>query len=168
MNRFYCFLIIVVSTIWVRAQNSINGVILDEQTHETLIGANIILLNSDDTIAEGSGQNIFIIKDGVFHTNDAKSNILMGITRHTLFTLIEDLGYKHKTDVITQEDLFNADEVFYCGSASEVTPIRQIDNHVIGSGKAGEHSLKIQNLYYEIVRGNHKKYFKWLTFANNH
>tara|TARA_Y100001960_G_C14616903_1_gene798667 strand:+ start:71 stop:997 length:927 start_codon:yes stop_codon:yes gene_type:complete len=127
-----------------------------------------LLLNSDDTIAEGSGQNIFIIKDGVFHTNDAKSNILMGITRHTLFTLIEDLGYKHKTDVITQEDLFNADEVFYCGSASEVTPIRQIDNHVIGSGKAGELSLKIQNLYYEIVRGNHKKYFKWLTFANNH
>ena len=123
-----------------------------------------LLLNEDGTVAEGSGQNIFFIKDGKFYTNDASSNILMGITRDTLFTLINDLNYNYKVQKITKEDLFNADEIFYCGSASEVTPIRQIDSHMIDNGKAGELTLKLQKFYYEIVRGEHKKYFDWLTF----
>jgi len=125
-----------------------------------------LLLNEDDSIAEGSGQNIFIIKNGVFHTNDKESNVLMGITRNTLFTLIEEMGYKYKIDTISKEELFDADEVFYCGSASEVTPIKQIDDHFVGTGKAGELSLKLQKYYYDIVRGKHEKYFKWLTFVN--
>ena len=125
-----------------------------------------LLLNEDGTIAEGSGQNIFIIKDGVFHTNDKNSNILMGITRKTLFTLIEDMGYKYKIDDISKDELFDADEVFYCGSASEVTPIREIDNHIVGNGEAGKLSLKLQKYYYETVRGKHTKYFDWLTFIN--
>ena len=125
-----------------------------------------LLLNIDDTIAEGSGQNIFIIKDGVFHTNDYKSNILMGITRDSIFTILKNMGFDYKIDRITQDDLFNADEVFYCGSASEVTPIRQIDNHIVSNGKAGKLTLKLQKLYYEIVRGEHKEYFNWLTFIN--
>ena len=125
-----------------------------------------LLLNIDKTIAEGSGQNIFIIKDGVFHTNDAKSNILMGITRDSIFTILKDMGYKYKIDKITQNDLFNADEVFYCGSASEVTPIREIDEHIVGDGKAGKLTLELQKMYYEIVRGEHKKYYHWLTFIN--
>ena len=125
-----------------------------------------LLLNIDDTIAEGSGQNIFIIKDGLFHTNDYKSNILMGITRDSIFTILKDMGIDYKIDKITQEDLFNADEVFYCGSASEITPIRQIDNHMVSNGKAGEKTLELQNMYYEIVRGQHEEYFNWLTFVN--
>ena len=125
-----------------------------------------LLLNIDDTIAEGSGQNIFIIKDGIFHTNDYKSNILMGITRDSIFTILKNMGFEYKIDIITQDDLFNADEVFYCGSASEVTPIRQIDDHFVSNGKAGELTLKLQKLYYEIVRGQHEEYFKWLTFVN--
>ena len=125
-----------------------------------------LLLNIDDTIAEGSGQNIFIIKDGIFHTNDYKSNILMGITRDSIFTILKDMGFEYKIDKITQEDLFNADEVFYCGSASEVTPIRQIDDHLVSNGTAGEKTLELQNMYYEIVRGQHEKYFNWLTFIN--
>ena len=76
------------------------------------------------------------------------------------------MGFEYKIDIITQDDLFNADEVFYCGSASEVTPIRQIDNHFVSNGKAGKLTLKLQKLYYEIVRGQHKEYFKWLTFVN--
>ena len=94
-----------------------------------------LLLNEDESVAEGSGQNIFIIKDGIFHTNDKSSNILMGITRSTLFTLIKDMGYEYKIADISKDELFNADEVFYCGSASEVTPIRQIDNHMVSNGK---------------------------------
>ena len=125
-----------------------------------------LLLNIDKTIAEGSGQNIFIIKDGIFHTNDAESNILMGITRNSIFTILKDMGYKYKIDKITQNDLFNADEVFYCGSASEVTPIREIDEHIVGDGKAGKLTLELQKMYYEIVRGEHEKYYHWLTFIN--
>jgi branched-chain amino acid aminotransferase len=125
-----------------------------------------LLLNEDDSIAEGSGQNIFIIKDGLFHTNDKVSNILMGITRSTLFELIKKLGFDYKVDTISKRELFDADEVFYCGSASEVTPIREIDNHIVGSGQAGEKTLELQKLYYEIVRGEHEEYFDWLTFTD--
>ena len=120
----------------------------------------------DDTIAEGSGQNIFLIKDGVFHTNDYKSNILMGITRDTIFKILKEMGFEYKIDKITKEDLFKADEVFYCGSASEVTPIREIDDHIVGSGQAGDLTLKLQKMYYEIVRGEHEQYHHWLTFVN--
>ena len=125
-----------------------------------------LLLNIDGSIAEGSGQNIFIIKDGAFHTNDLKSNILMGITRETLFTLINDMNLKYKIDIITQEDLFNAEEVFYCGSASEITPIREIDSHIVGNGSAGPLTLKLQELYYDTVRGKYEKYYNWLSFID--
>ena len=124
-----------------------------------------LLLNLDDSIAEGSGQNIFIIKNGIFHTNDYKSNILMGITRDSIFTILKDMGYEYKIDKISKNDLFEADEVFYCGSASEVTPIREIDNHKVGDGNAGNLTLKLQKMYYEIVRGEHKQYYDWLTFV---
>ena len=123
-----------------------------------------LLLNYDDTVAEGSGQNIFIIKDNIFHTNDFNSNILMGITRETLLQLIKDMGMEYKVAAISKDELLDADEIFYCGSASEVTPIQSIDNHIVGSGRAGELTLKLQNLYYEVVRGEHKKYHSWLTF----
>ena len=125
-----------------------------------------LLLNIDDTIAEGSGQNIFIIKDGIFHTNDYKSNILMGITRDSIFTILENMNLDYKIDTITKEDLFDADEVFYCGSASEITPIRQIDNHIVGDGKMGHLTSQLQKMYYNIVRGNEEKYFNWLSFVN--
>ena len=126
-----------------------------------------LLLNEDNTVAEGSGQNIFLIKNNVFYTNDHTSNILLGITRSTLFELIEELGYKYKVQNIFQDDLFSADEVFYCGSASEVTPIKQIDNHKVGNGKSGLLTLKLQEKYYNIVRGKEEKYFKWLSFIND-
>ena len=123
-----------------------------------------LLLNIDDTIAEGSGQNIFIIKDGVFHTNDKNSNILMGITRDSIFKILSDMNIEYKIENISLNDLYDADEIFYCGSASEVTPIREIDDHVVGNGKAGDLTLKLQEKYYDIVRGNHEEYFSWLTF----
>ena len=125
-----------------------------------------ILLNLDETIAEGSGQNLFIIKDGIFHTNDKSSNILMGITRATVLQLIKDLGMEYKIATISQNDLFSADEAFFTGSASEVTPIREIDNHEFSNGRAGELTLKVQSLYYKIVRGKESKYDSWLSYIN--
>ena len=124
-----------------------------------------LLLNYDNTVAEGSGQNIFIIKDNIFHTNDFNSNILMGITRETLLQLIKDMGMEYKVAPISKDELLDADEIFYCGSASEVTPIRSIDEHAVGNGKAGLLTLKVQNLYYDIVRGKHEQYYNWLTFV---
>ena len=123
-----------------------------------------LLLNLDETIAEGSGQNFFIIKDGLFHTNDEDSNILMGITRETVLKLIKDLGMNYKIDKITKDDLYSADEAFFTGSASEITPIRKVDNHEFSNGKAGKMTLKIQELYYNIVRGKNKTYDSWLTY----
>ena len=125
-----------------------------------------LLLNVDDTVAEGSGQNFFIVKNGIFHTNDKSSNILMGITRETVLQLIDDLGMKYKIDKITQEDLFSADEAFFTGSASEVTPIRKIDDYKFSNGKAGKLTLEIQKLYYDIVRGKKSKYNYWLSYIN--
>ena len=90
----------------------------------------------------------------------------MGITRETVLNLINDLGMKYKIADITQQDLFNADEAFFTGSASEVTPIRKIDNHIFSGGKAGKLTLKIQELYYDIVRGKNEKYDSWLTYVN--
>ena len=89
----------------------------------------------------------------------------MGITRDSIFTILKDMGYEYKIDKISKNDLFEADEVFYCGSASEVTPIREIDNHKVGDGNAGDLTLKLQKMYYEIVRGEHKQYYDWLTFV---
>ena len=124
-----------------------------------------LLLNVNGTVAEGSGQNFFIIKDGVFHTNDKNANILMGITRETVLTLIEDLGMEFKIADISQEDLYSADEAFFTGSASEVTPIRKIDDHEFSGGIAGKLTLQIQELYYNIVRGKIPKYDSWLTYV---
>ena len=88
----------------------------------------------------------------------------MGITRDSIFTILDDMNIKYKVEIITLDDLYSADEIFYCGSASEVTPIKAIDEHIVGNGKAGELTLKLQEKYYDIVRGKHKQYFPWLTF----
>ena len=76
------------------------------------------------------------------------------------------LGLNYKIANISKDELYNADEIFYCGSASEVTPIRQIDDHIVGNGNAGELTLKLQENYYDVVRGKHEKYYDWLTFVN--
>ena len=90
---------------------------------------------------------------------------IYGGAGNSIYRLCKNLDKrKYKIDIISLEDLYAADEVFYCGSASEVTPIRTIDNHQIGNGEAGELTLKLQEKYYDIVRGKHEKYFSWLTF----
>ena len=90
----------------------------------------------------------------------------MGITRDSIFTILKDMGFEYKIAKITKDDLFNADEVFYCGSASEVTPIREIDDHIVGNGQAGKLTLELQKMYYEIVRGEHEQYYNWLSFVD--
>jgi len=122
-----------------------------------------ILLNEDGYIAEGSGQNIFIVKNGEIYTNDEKSSILLGITRDSLITICSDLNIKVHIENLSLKQLNEADEVFFSGTASEVTPVCSVDENIIGDGNPGSITLKLQNTYMDIVRGKNNQYIHWLT-----
>jgi len=136
-----------------------------------------VLLNLEGNIAEGPGENIFIIKDGVLITNDKTESILEGITRASLLEIAKSFEIETRTGVITKEDLFQADEAFFCGTAVEIAPIVGVTDgsnpqeekkkYVIGSGQVGELSLRIANDYKDAVCGKLKEYEKWLTYVND-
>ena len=126
-----------------------------------------LLLNQEGTIAEGAGQNIFMVKNGELFTNAEDSSILMGITRETLIYLAAEMDITVHIGKLSLGQLFNADEVFFCGTASEVTPICEVDSRIIGNGKSGPLTQKIQKIYIDIVHGKIDKYSHWLTFVEN-
>lgn len=121
-----------------------------------------LLLDVDGFVAEGSGENIFVIKDGVIYTPELTS-ALNGITRHTVITLAADLGYTVREKRITRDEVYIADEAFFSGTAAEVTPIRELDNRPIGAGHRGEITEQLQRLYFDVVHGRVEKYHHWLT-----
>jgi branched-chain amino acid aminotransferase len=125
-----------------------------------------ILLNSEGNVAEGSGENLFIVKNGTVITNDAGQSILMGITRDAILTIAKDLGLPVKVQTMTKNDILTADEVFFTGTAVEVTPIREVDTTVIGSGKRGPVTEKIQTTFFDTVHGRVDKYKGWLAYAS--
>ena len=122
-----------------------------------------ILMNEDGYISEGSGQNIFIVKDGEIYTNDEKSSILLGITRDSLIQICSNINIKVNIENLTTEMLINADEVFFSGTASEVTPVCSVDENIIGTGAPGEITMTLQDIYMNIVRGENSSYNHWLT-----
>ena len=124
-----------------------------------------LLLDVEGFVAEGSGENIFIISNGVIYTPDLTS-ALNGITRNTIMALANDLGYDVIEKRITRDEVYIADEAFFSGTAAEVTPIRELDNRPIGSGTRGPITEKLQSLYFDIVQGKVDKYKHWLTFIN--
>ena len=124
-----------------------------------------LLLDVEGFVAEGSGENIFIVSDGVIYTPDLTS-ALNGITRNTIMALANDLGYEVIEKRITRDEVYIADEAFFSGTAAEVTPIRELDNRPIGSGTRGPITEKLQSLYFDIVQGKVEKYIDWLTFVN--
>ena len=124
-----------------------------------------ILLNMEGNIAEGSGQNLFLVKDGVVRTNDEKSSILLGITRESVIQLCRDLSIPVEIGDITKEDLQSADEVFFTGTATEVTPIREIEDQVIGKGRPGPITDRLRTLYFEIMGGRQPEYRHWLAYV---
>lgn len=123
-----------------------------------------LLLDVEGFVAEGSGENIFIIKDDVIYTPDLTS-ALNGITRNTIMALAADLGYEIVEKRITRDEVYIADEAFFSGTAAEVTPIRELDNRAIGSGTRGPITEKLQSLYFDIVHGRVDKYKDWLTLV---
>ncbi|MEM8601964.1 MAG: branched-chain amino acid transaminase [Bacteroidota bacterium] len=124
-----------------------------------------IALSVDGYLAEGSGENLFLIKDGVLYTAPASLSILPGITRNTLITLAESLGYEVKETTIPREALYVADELFFTGTAAEVTPIRSVDHYQIGSGSRGPITTRLQNAYFAALRDTDNPH-GWLTFVN--
>lgn len=121
-----------------------------------------LLLDTEGYVAEGSGENFFIVKKGVIYTPDLTS-ALDGITRQTLLRLADDLGIKIVEKRITRDEVYIADEAFFSGTAAEVTPIRELDRRPIGSGTRGPVTEKLQSLYFDIVQGRNAEYGDWLT-----
>jgi len=121
-----------------------------------------MLLDVDGFVAEGSGENMFIVRDGQIFTPDLTS-ALDGITRNTLFVLAKEMGYEIKEKRITRDEVYVADEAFFTGTAAEVTPIREVDNRIIGDGTRGPITAKLQKAYFELVEGVSGKNENWLT-----
>ncbi len=124
-----------------------------------------MLLDNEGYVAEGSGENIFIIKDGVIYTPDLTS-ALNGITRNTVMSLANDLDIEVVEKRITRDEVYIADEAFFSGTAAEVTPIREVDNRTIGAGGRGPITEKLQTLYFDVVHGRVPRYSHWLTPVN--
>ena len=121
-----------------------------------------ILLDTDGFVAEGAGENIFIVKDGVVYEPEIAS-ALTGITRASVHAIAADHGYEVKTRRLTRDDLYIADEAFFTGTAAEVTPIREVDGRTLGAGKRGPVTEVLQKAFFDVVNGRNPKYHHWLT-----
>jgi len=118
-----------------------------------------ILLTPEGTVADGSGENIFVIRNGVIYTPDLATGILPGITRDTITQIAQDLGYTVVEKSLIRSDLYLADEVFMCGTAAEVTPLRSVDDHELSVGPI---TFEIQKAYLDTVRGATERWAQWL------
>jgi len=122
-----------------------------------------ILLDPDGYVAEGSGENIFLVRSGILKTPPLTS-ILEGITRSSVMTLARDMGMPVVEERFTRDYLYVADEAFFTGTAAEITPIREADRRVIGQGKAGPVAKRLQTEFFKVVKGENKKYDSWLHY----
>lgn len=123
-----------------------------------------LLLDVDGFVAEGSGENVFIVRKGKLYTPDLTS-ALEGITRDTIVQLANELGIEVIEKRITRDEVYGADEAFFTGTAAEVTPIRELDNRAIGAGTRGPITEKLQTLYFDVVKGKSAKHAHWLTLV---
>jgi branched-chain amino acid aminotransferase len=123
-----------------------------------------LLLDNEGYVAEGSGENIFIVRDGVIHTPDLTS-ALEGVTRDTIMVFARDLGIEVKEKRLTRDEVYIADEAFFTGSAAEVTPVVELDNRTIGTGRRGPVTRKLQNMFFDQVQGRKVRHPEWLTYV---
>ena len=121
-----------------------------------------LLLDNEGYVAEGSGENFFMVRDGVIYTPDLTS-CLDGITRNAIFQIAADEGYQVREKRITRDEVYICDEAFFTGTAAEVVPIRELDRRQIGEGRRGPVTEKLQAIYFDAVRGRSARYGEWLT-----
>ena len=125
-----------------------------------------ILMDPQGYVCQGSGENLFLVKNGELHTPDLAGGALDGITRRTIIEFANDLGIKVIERRITRDEFYLADEIFMTGTAAEVTPIREYDDRVIGNGSRGPITEKLQTLYFDVVQGRNEQYKDWLSFVD--
>lgn len=124
-----------------------------------------LMLSQDGTVAEGTGENLFMIKDGLLITPPESSGMLQGITRDSVVTIARDLGYEIEQRKLFRAEVYTADEAFLTGTAAEVVPIREVDGRPIGSGTRGPITKEIQETYFAAVKGEIEKYEPWITYC---
>jgi branched-chain amino acid aminotransferase len=121
-----------------------------------------LLLDTDGYVSEGSGENVFMVRNGVLSTPDVAS-CLDGITRDAILTIAKDEGIEVKEKRITRDEMYCADEAFFTGTAAEVTPIRELDRRVIGNGNRGPITTKLQSIFFDVLAGKNHRYATWLA-----
>jgi len=122
-----------------------------------------IALDVNGYVSEGAGENLFVVRNGVITTTPSAASILPGITRDTCMTLLKELGYEVRQDNIAREALYLADEVFMCGTAAEVTPVRSVDGLEVGNGKRGPITEQVQSMFFGLFNGKTEDKWGWLT-----
>ena len=123
-----------------------------------------LLLDNEGYVSEGSGENIFIVRDGMIYTPDLTS-ALEGVTRDTIMVFARELGMEVKEKRLTRDEVYIADEAFFTGSAAEVTPVVELDNRTIGTGRRGPVTRKLQNMFFDQVQGRKVRRPEWLTYV---
>jgi branched-chain amino acid aminotransferase len=124
-----------------------------------------LALDSLGYLSEGSGENVFLVRGGVIYTPPITASILPGITRDSVITLARDLGYRVREEMIPRELLYIADEVFFAGTAVEITPIRSVDKRPVGSGRRGPVTEAIQRAFFDVINGEVPDTHGWLTYV---
>ena len=122
-----------------------------------------MLLDPQGYVCQGSGENVFLVRNGTLHTPDLSGGALDGITRQTIITLAEEFGIPFAEKRISRDEFYIADEAFFTGTAAEVTPIRELDNRTIGNGARGPMTARLQALFFEAVNGRIPEKKHWLT-----
>ncbi len=125
-----------------------------------------IMLNEAGQITDGSGENVFVVRDGALTTPPIQAGCLDGITRATVMSLAGDLGYEVREDHLVRTDLYNADEAFFTGTAAEITPIREVDDRMVGEGHRGPITKELQGAFFAATKGENEKYAHWLTYMD--
>ncbi|MEK7281991.1 MAG: branched-chain amino acid transaminase [Chloroflexota bacterium] len=143
----------------------INSAMAKTEAHENGYDE-AILLSMDGHVSEGSGQNIILVIDGKIVTPTITDNILKGITRDTVLTLVrQELGLETVERPVDRSELYIAEEAFFCGTASHLTPIIDVDHYPVGNGEVGPITTQLRKLYFDVIRGKHPKYKAWCTPA---
>jgi branched-chain amino acid aminotransferase len=123
-----------------------------------------IMLDAEGYVSEASGENIFIVRGGRIKTTPLTS-ILPGITRDSIMTIARERGYEVAEERFTRDELYIADEIFFTGTAAELTPVREVDDRTIGAGSRGPITGEIQQAFFDIIKGKNEKYAKWLALV---
>jgi branched-chain amino acid aminotransferase len=141
--------------------NYINSILANQEA--TMSGYDeALLLDVNGYVAEGAGENLFVVKDGILYEPEVTSG-LMGITRTTIIDLAAELGIPFRSRLLTRDDVYLADEAFFTGTAAEVTPVRELDDRPIGAGTRGPITERLQAAFFDIVNGKSPRYSHWLT-----